>query len=311
MHKRTYITFLLPVFLLAFHSPVKEVSTTFVNSYLPFYSDYNTDFTKAENLYKQFRNEFLDIKMVNKDEAEKIVMAICEAEEDERQTASKDASNRAKSDISSGYTSIKSLKDNTLTAINDALSSAKAAKSNSAEYSKNKRKIDDYLTKLEDYKEDLTTKWGSVEKMTAGIRGGNHPVVGWMMEAGQAAHEDRQQRSEFLASEVDAGSAGRIDCLSINGTEIIVVELKPCNEKAFAKAKTQLAKYIKELMNNWTSKYKKILTAKDSKFATVTKISGRCDCYTLCPAITDEGDFEKAYIKWTQSAFPVSGGTLK
>lgn len=275
------------------------------------FSDYNSDFTNAEKLYKDFRSEFLDIKMVNKQEAESIVTAICEADEDDRLTESKNASNRAKSDVASRYATFKTLKDNTEKAIDAALTSVKAAKANSAEYKKNSSKINGYLDKLDDYKADLVIKWGSVDKMTKGIRGGNHPVVAWMMEAGQAAHEDRQERSEFVASEVVVGSAGRIDCISISGHELIVVELKPCNDKAKAKARTQLNGYIRELMNNWTSKYKKALIAKDAKFAAVTTISGRCDCYTLCPIITDEGDFEKSYIKWFTSVFTVSGGTLK
>lgn len=272
---------------------------------------YEQDFDKAEDLYKQFRTEFLEIKTVNAQEAEKIVTAICEAEEDDRQTASRDASSRAKSAVGSSYNNIKSIKENTDRAINAALSSVKAAKSNSTEYKKNSRVIDDYLRKLDDYQDDLRTKWGSVEKMTNGIRGGNHPVVAWMMEIGQAAHEDRQERSEFQAKEVDAGSAGRIDCLSVNGTELIVVELKPCNDKAKAKARTQLGRYIAELQKNWSSKYKALLTSKNSKFAGVTKISGRCDCYTICPAITDEGDFEKGYVKWETNVLTVSGGALK
>lgn len=283
----------------------------FGSNSLRHFSNYEDDFTKAEDLYNEFRSEFLNIKMVNAQEAEKIVTAICEAEEAERQDASRDASSRAKSVMSARYIDIKSLKDNTDRAIKTALVSVNTAKSNSVEYKKNGRKIDDYLKKLDNYSDDLSVKWGSVEKMTAGIRGNNHPVVAWMMEAGQAAHEDRQERSEFFASEVDAGSAGRIDCITINGNELIVVELKPCNDKAKSKARTQIGRYISELMNNWTSKYKKILIAKDSKFSGVIKISGRCDCYTICPVITDEGDYEKAYVKWEQGTFTVSGGTLK
>jgi hypothetical protein len=99
-----------------------------------------------------------------------------------------------------------------------------------------------------------------------------------MMEIGQAAHEDRQESSQFQAAEFVVGSAGRIDCLTVNGSDLIVVELKPCNAKAIAKGRTQLSGYIRELQRNW-AKYKPLLVSKNSKFSSVTTISGRCDCY--------------------------------
>jgi DNA repair ATPase RecN len=139
------------------------------------YSNYEDDFKKAEDLNSQFRSEFLDIKMVNAKEAAEIVTAICEAEEDDRLAASSAASSRAKSEVNSQYNTLKSLKDNTARSITTANTSVKAAKSNSAEYKRNGHKIDEYLNRLEDFEHDLSVKWTAIEKMTSGIRAGNHP----------------------------------------------------------------------------------------------------------------------------------------
>lgn len=267
---------------------------------------YEEDFTKAENKYKQFRSEFLEIKMVNAEEAQKIVTAICAKDEDTREAESKAACTRAKSEVDRVFTPFERLKDETETALNTALASVNSAKSNSTEYKKNSSKINDMLRKLDDYSDDLKTKWTSIVKMTQKIRGGNHPVVAWMMEAGQAAHEVRQTSSDFLANEVVAGSAGRIDCLAVDGDELIIVELKPCNDDAKPKAASQLGRYSRELSSNWKSKYKASLSGKNAAFAGITKISTRCDCYTICPVITPEGDFEKSYIKWTVNFIPKS-----
>ena len=274
--------------------------------------NYEDDFKNVETYNNQFRSGFLDIKMVNKEEAQKIVTAICEADEDERADASRDASSRAQAAVLAQYNNLKKLKDDTEKAINTASSSLKAAKANGAEYKKNGDKIDKYLSKLNDLSEKLQTNWLSVDKMTIAIRANNHPVVSWMKEAGQAAHDDRQKSQRFLAKEVSVGSAGRIDCLAVNGNELVVVELKPCNDRAKSKARKKLGDYINELMNNWTRKYKAELVKKNAAFNNVTKISGRCDCYTLCPIITDEGEYEKAYLKWTEGVIPsVPGGNLK
>jgi hypothetical protein len=272
---------------------------------------YETDFTKAENLHKQFRTDFFELKMVNQEEAKKIVTAICEADEDKRKNESAGASTRAQSAVKSLYLSISTLKNNTEDAINTALESAKKAKVNAGEYAKNKTKIDKYLDKLQEYSDDLTKKWNSITKMTAPIRGNNHPVVAWMIEIGQAAHNDRQKNTEFLAHEVGAGNAGRIDCLTVSGTELIVVELKPCNTRAIEKGKEQLAGYVTELKGNWTSKYRDKLMKVNAAFSAVTTISSRIDCYTICPEITDEGDFEKSYLFWGKGRFTGTTYTLK
>jgi Restriction endonuclease fold toxin 9 len=276
---------------------------------------YDTDFTKAENLYKKFRIDFLEIKMVNQEEAQKIVTAICSADEDKRKDASAGASARAKSAVDAACSSFGTLKNDTKDAINAALESTTKAKANAGEYTKNKTKIDKYLDKLQEYSDDLAKKSKSITKMTAAIRGNNHPVIAWMMETGQAAHEDRQKRSEFFADEVDAGSAGRIDCLAVSGTKLIVVELKPCNPDAIEKGEEQLSRYVKEIRDNWTSKYmnkfKKKYAAFSAVLSAVTTISSRIDCYKICPIITEEGDFEKSYLRWEKGIFTKDNGNLQ
>jgi SMC interacting uncharacterized protein involved in chromosome segregation len=262
--------------------------------------DYERDFSDAEKLYQNFRTGFLQLKNINASESEKLVRAICDAEEDERKAASSNALSRMRSAVTSDFNQLQSSMGYADRALKKAMESLKKAKSDNTEYKKNGRKIDELMNKAEDYNKDMDTKWESIKKMTAGIRGGNHPVVAWMLDAGQAAHSDRQHSSQFQATEFTAGAAGRIDCLIADGKKLIVVELKPCNSKALNKGIEQLGRYITELQNHWKT-YKPQLVSKNSKFAAVTEISGRIDCYTLCPAITDDGGYEKAYVKWSQA----------
>jgi Domain of unknown function DUF83 len=312
-HLRVHSVLTLWLMMLFFSAQAEPVaSKAALNKACVLYAgSYETDFTKAENLYKKFRVDFFEIKMVNQAEAQKIVTAICEAKEDERKNASAGASARAKSAVNPLCSNIGTLKDNTEDAINTALASVTKAKANASEYNKNKDKIDDYLEKLKEYSHDLTKKGISITKMTAAIRGNNHPVIGWMLETGQAAHEDRQENREFLASEVVVGGAGRIDCMAVSGTELIVVELKPCNESAINEGKEQLIRYVTELKSKWISKYKAILMKKNAAFSTVTTISSRIDCYRLCPIITDEDEFEKAYLRWEKGKFTGTVHNLK
>lgn len=272
--------------------------------------DYERDFSDAERLYQNFRRDFLQLKNVTASEAEKLVAAICEAEEDERKNVSRDAGSRLRSTVTADFRQLESIKESAERAFKKAIESLKKAKSDNVEYKKNGRKIEDLTGKAEDYSKDMEAQWSSIQKMTAAIRGGNHPVVGWMLEAGQAAHDDRQRSSQFQATEFAVGSAGRIDCLIADGKTLIVVELKPCNSKARNKGKEQLSKYIAELQRNWKT-YKTQLVNKNSKFVNVTEVSGRIDCYTLCPAITGDGNYEKAYLKWTQGVDMISAKYLK
>jgi hypothetical protein len=265
-------------------------------------ADYTQDFEKANNAVNDFRKEYFNIKFVDAEEARKIVSAIAEADEDERKEAGQQAGARAKATVDSNRTQLNQLKATAVQAIKTARQSLENLKGNEQEYKAKASELD----KLET---DLDAKASSLDKiLQGGARGTNHPVIGWMVEAGNAAHADRQR--SLPVREFSVGSAGRIDGLTVDGSVLVVVELKPCNSKAINQGQRQLDKYIRELKSNWKSNYRDELTKQNNAFGSASEIEGRIDCYGLNPIINETGDYEKAYVRWSEGKARVSKSAL-
>jgi hypothetical protein len=160
------------------------------------------DFDEAERLYERFMHDFYDLKKLDKDGLQRLVGAICDADEEERQAVSRDASSRVKDKVNYEYDKLKSLES-------EALSKLKAVMEDE-KYKEKKSKAEDYKSKIED-------TWKSIERMTSALRGSNNPVVSYMLEKGQEAHKDYQSSSSrCTVAEWTIGSS-RLDCVYASG----------------------------------------------------------------------------------------------
>jgi hypothetical protein len=149
-------------------------------------------------------------------------------------------------------------------------------------------------------REDVAKRWDSITNMVEmAMRGANHPVVSYLIKAGQDAHK-QYQRDNCDAYEFSTGS--RIaDCIKATGETCTVIELKPNNSNAISKGNTQLRDQLHDLneaVKNADSSLIKDLINKKSDFAKCKRFEGRIDCYTLCPVLNEKGEYREANPDW-------------
>jgi hypothetical protein len=144
--------------------------------------------------------------------------------------------------------------------------------------------------------------WGRIERMNEGIKGGNHPVIAYMRAAGQRSHEDYQSHhsggDDYCAVSKLSISAGEIDC--VDTSRCWVVELKPNNDQAVNKGRSQAERYAKALNSN-EDDFKK-LKDKDSKAANCVgdkKFQPKVATYVFCPDVTEEGAYINTSYGWS------------
>jgi hypothetical protein len=237
------------------------------------------DFDEAERLYERFMHDFYDLKKLDKDELSRLVGAICDADEEERQSVAKDASDRVKDKVNNEYEKLKTLESEAL---------AKLGKVIEDDNYKEKR------SKAEDYKRKVEEIWNSVERMTVSLRGSNNPVVSYMLEQGKDAHKEYQSSSSrCTVVEWTIGNL-RADCIYASSCEVI--ELKPNNSRAISKGRDQARSYADAL--NQPDELKR-LQQENSSFSQCKQFTPRLKCYTLCPEITDDGEFRSASAYWS------------
>lgn len=238
------------------------------------------DFDEAERLYERFMHDFYDLKRLDKDELTRLVQAICEADEEERQSVGKDASSRVKDKVNNDYEKLKSLESETLSKLKNVIDDER--------YKDKKSKADDYKRKVED-------TWNSVERMTSSLRGANNPVVNFMLEKGQEAHKDYQgSSSRCTVAEWTIGS-NRLDCVYASGSDCQVIELKPNNSRAISKGRDQVRDYVAAI--NKPGELERI-KKESSRFSECKEFIPKMKCYTLCPEISDDGEFREISVDW-------------
>jgi Restriction endonuclease fold toxin 9 len=240
------------------------------------------DWSAAERKFEEFRRKHEQLRGLTPDETKKIVTAVCEAEEEDRQSVARDASQRVRDKIEGEYEELEEIKGDALELI-DAVLADSAQK--------------DRHGKAREYRGKVTEWWTSIERMTRSLRGANHPVVAFMLKEGQAAHKSRQSSSSHCdVSAFRLGSAGEADCLKVSGCKVI--ELKPDNSRAIRAGRSQAQLYAAEL--NKKGDAFNNLVKKDSDFAKCTRFEIQIDCYTLCPDINDDGEFRSAAPRWRE-----------
>lgn len=241
------------------------------------------DWSAAQSKSEEFKNRYSDLKKLTPEETRKIVKAICEGDGDTRQDAAQKASARVKQEVKDQESELERIKDDANRLLDDVISDDN---------------LKDHQDDAKSLKEDVERRWESFERMTESLRGANHPVVAYMLQQGQAAHTDRERDCD--ASEIDLES-GRADCLMASGETCLVIELKPKNSRAIDKGKDQVRRYRDDLDKaaaDPSSDVMKRLIGIKSDFANCKRFETRIDCYTLCPAIDSENQFQETSPSW-------------
>jgi hypothetical protein len=237
------------------------------------------DWSAAERKFDELRREHEQLRRLTPDETKKIVAAVCEAEEADRQSVARDASQRVRDKIEDEYEDLEEIKGDTLELLDTVLADSSQK---------------DRHSKAKEHRGKVIEWWTSIEKMTRSLRGANHPVVAFMLKEGQAAHKSRQSSSSYCDVSAFRMSSGEADCIK----DCVVIEIKPNNSKAIRLGDQQARRYAAEL--NKKDKAFKALVEKNRKFAQCSEFEVRVDCYRLCPAIDDRGEFREASPDWKQ-----------
>lgn len=217
------------------------------------------------------------------EETRKIVTAVCEADEEARRDVGRDIADRVSRDVRDKHSALERLRDESYRAVDDVLADDNL-KSNHSD--------------TRSLRDDVKSRWESIDRMTRSLRGSNHPVVSWMLDQGNRAHSDRQSSCD--AKEISLNS-GRLDCAMATGETCLVVELKPDNSRAIDKGEDQADRYVRDLNDELkkpdSSVIKKLIDA-DSDFAKCKRFEPQVDCYMLCPTVNEDGEYREVSVSW-------------
>lgn len=209
--------------------------------------------------------------------------AICEADESARKDAGRDASDRVAREVNDKLSDLERVRNDANKLLDDVIS-------------------DDNLKDNRDdakrIKEDVSTRWDSIERMSRSLRGANHPVVAFMLTQGRQAHSDRQRDCDATEVVLDSG---RADCLMATGETCSVIGFKPQNSRAISGGTDQYRRYVRDLneqLKKPGSDVIKKLIDKKGDFAKCKNFEGRVDCYKLCPDINEDNEFREIRVDW-------------
>jgi hypothetical protein len=242
------------------------------------------DWSSARSKVDEFKSRHQDLRKLEPEETRRIVTAICEAEEEARRDSGRDISDRVARNVNDKLSDLQRIRDDANKLLDDVIGDD------------NLKDNRDDATRL---KEEVGTRWDSIDRMSRSLRGANHPVVAFMLDQGQQEHKNRQR--DCHASEVTLPS-GRADCLMATGETCLVIEIKPNNSRAITKGKDQVRDYARDLndeLKKTESDVIKNLIRTKSDFANCKKFEPRIDCYRLCPSINDDNEFREIRADWS------------
>jgi hypothetical protein len=247
------------------------------------------DWSSARSKADEFKSRHQDLRKLEPEETRVIVKAICEADEEARKDVGRDASERVAREVNDKFSDLQRVRDDANKLLDDVI---------------NDDSLKDNRDDAKRLKDEVSTRWESIERMSRSLRGANHPVVAFMLEQGQKAHKDRQSDvcSSNGVSEVVLPS-GKADCVLAAGETCLVLEFKPNNSRAIDKGKDQARRY-KDSLNDELKKpdseiIKNLVRAK-SDFAKCKSFDFRIDCYKLCPEIDAENEFREIRADWSK-----------
>jgi hypothetical protein len=236
----------------------------------------------AERAYNEFESAYKSLRTLDKTEVQALVTAICDADEEDRRSVSSDAQSRARDHVRDSYDKLQQMRDRA----NDLLKTVLADTTFQSKFDR-----------ARDYQSRISEMWASIDRMTANVRGGNHPVVAYLAQRGIDAHgEYEHNSSNCTVYEWTLANGRRVDCIKVDGTTAYVFEIKPDNSRARSSGRIQVGDYVKALNNNPEELQR--LKQRDSHFNEVTTFVGKLALYRLCPEITDDGEFKEVSTYW-------------
>ncbi len=243
------------------------------------------DWSSAKSAADDMKTKQQELRKLTPEETRGIVTAICEADEDARSDAGKQAAERVASDVNSKYEDLRHARDYAYRLLDDVIADDN---------------LKDKRDEAKQVREEVSKRWDSITNMAErAMKGANQPLVSFLIKEGQDAHKDKQ--SGCNASEFTLDSGKRVDCIMASGETCLVIEFKPENSRAVSAGANQARGYATELNNELKNKdssvIKKLINIK-SDFEKCKQFTYRVDCYRLCPKIDENDDFQEAHPDW-------------
>ena len=241
------------------------------------------DYDDAKKIAENFIYQYEQIRSLKRQEVTLLVKTICDADFDDIESVSRDISSRVKDDVNEKYDKLESLHDQAIKALDKILSN------------------DDFKDKqsdASDYKKRVEELWGRIDRMYSdGIRGGNHPVVAFMRRMGQDAHPEYESHSEYCTAHEVETAEGPADC--VYASKCWVVELKPNNNRAVDKGRTQARKYADSLNKDDDGKFSDLVKKNEAFNSCKGKFEPKVATYVACPEVDDEGNYKSTSYGWS------------
>jgi hypothetical protein len=250
------------------------------------------DWNTAQSKVEEMKRKTMELRKLTPEEIRGVVAAVCDADEDERRDVGERAAARVAEKVKGELSNLERVRDDADRLINDVLSDD------------NLKPNHDDARKLRD---EVAQRWKSVENMAKNaMRGGNHPLISYMSLKGIEEHKNYQRNSSNCdASEIETGSR-RADCLRAEGDTCYVIELKPNNSRAISKGNTQADDAVRDLdaelakmAKGEGSEVMRRLIGIKSDFANCKRWKKKLMCYSLCPAIDEEGEYREGSVAWS------------
>lgn len=245
------------------------------------------DWSAAKGKVEELKTRQQELRKLSPSEIRKVVTAVCEADEEDRLSVGKDAADRVASLVSNELSNLRNIRDAALRLLDDVLADDS---------------LKDKHSDAKQLKEDVQSRWSSIERMAKNsMRGGNHPIVAFMSAKGMEEHKRYQESSSNChAYEFTTGSR-RADCLYAAGETCLVIELKPDNSRAISRGQRQAQDSVDFLNNELQKKDSDVikdLVSKRSDFAKCKRFERRIKCYKLCPEVDEEGEYRESSATW-------------
>ena len=244
-----------------------------------------TEFDDASDKAKRFLSRYEEIRSLHPKQIQALVATICgnDGDEDDFKTLSREATEKLRDDVRENIEDLNKLHEDAAAALRRV---------------QNNPELKDKQSDARKLSERIDEIWIRIQNIYAGeIRGGNNPVVAYMAKMGQESHEDyRDHSGKCTVFEFETGE-GRADCLW--SEKCYVIELKPNNNRAVSKGKSQAEKYAGALNANDDDSFTNLLKKTSDFDSCKGKFVPKVVTYISCPEIDSEGNVRSSSYGWS------------
>jgi hypothetical protein len=232
-----------------------------------------------------YKSKASELKRIAAGEARNIVRDICAASDDDRKSAASSASYSAASNFRYKYDEVEHIQRDAIDQLDRVL---------------NDENLRDYHSEARQLQNEVRSSWEKIAERTSDLRDRRHPVVEFMLDGGDRAKREREDRC--TARHVAVGYA-HADCIKQRFDTCEVISVTSDSSRAISNGRDRaqrIARQLEEESKKPGSDVIKRLIDSNSDFARCKQFEPRVDCYHLCPDIDEDGKFRHESVSWRE-----------